>query len=94
MNQLEDIHYIAERYLSDLQAVAEGKLAPPKPIYIPHVHIIRGNIPGLFCGFKTNTKTPVWAHESRFAKRIRHDEHTQWLNALEALGEPVVAIWA
>lgn len=92
---VDDIHYIAERFLAELAAVGEGKLEEPqKKPFVPHVYIIRGTTPHLFCGFKNNTKTPVWAHDFRFAKLIRHEEHPEWLDALEKLGEPSLAVWA
>jgi hypothetical protein len=92
--KLEDIHYVAERFLQDPWA-KEPHTMIVREEDVEHLQVIlaRDVAPRFFCGTKLNGMQPVWAHEARFAKPLPRAHAETWQEVLEAKGHTTVAMW-
>lgn len=94
MSELDTIHYVAERYLANLQLLAEDVEASKRPIPPPMVYLLRMNAPRYFAGFKGDTNRPVWSYDAKYAKVVKHSDHPLFLEALARIGETIFGMWA
>jgi hypothetical protein len=72
MNELENIHYVAERFIKDYKAEQDAVYTTAAiERGMLQVNLVRHNAPEYFCGFKGgNTERPVWSHDIKYAKSI------------------------
>ena len=90
MNKLNDIHYIAEKFLQDhLASEAHTLLAERQLQEEQKVYIIRDRIPEYFVDFKSNGRKPIWSHDRRYAKMVAKVDFEMWAENIRSHGEDV-----
>lgn len=93
---LECIHYVAEKYLADLEACEANSLMTialeTAPIGILQVVLQRDRIPEYFCGLNKNG-IPIWSYDRQYAKSIDLDLVAIYTETLVELNEMVLPIW-
>lgn len=94
MSELDTIHYLAERYLADLQGIADAIEDSKRPAPPPNVYLLRMTTPRWFAGFRGDTNRPVWSYDVKYAKTVAHSDHLAFLDALARVGETIFGMWA
>ena len=93
----QDINYVAEQFLRDPWAKEADSFTTPQiefEISEAHVLLLRDRIPEYFVGYKMATRTPVFSHDIKLAKRIAESQRQHWEDALANDGVLVFPRWA
>jgi hypothetical protein len=78
-----DIHYIAEEFLKDPWAKDANTFTTPAMIEADtFVVLVREVTPKYFYEYKRSSRTPVFTHELRLAKRILEADASSWKYSL------------
>lgn len=90
---MEDINYIAEKFLEEHVACEAHTLMTERIVNgMLQVILMRAERPQYFCGFKPSG-TIVWAYDYKLAKSINYADVEQWVEALIRRGVFVLPIW-
>jgi hypothetical protein len=96
MNRKENlacIHYVAEKYLADLEACEANALTTERiERGCLQILLLRDRSPEYFCGLNQNG-IPVWSYDVKYAKSIDLVQINVWTETLVELGEFVMPIW-
>lgn len=81
MSKLDEIHYIAERFLENYEAEQAQEFTTMSiERGMLQVILVRDKMPEYFCGFREgDTHRPVWAHDPKYAKSIDLAESDTYL---------------
>jgi hypothetical protein len=82
-----DIHYIAEEFLKDPWARHANTFTTSSLIEADtYVVLVRATTPKYFYGYKRSSRTPVFTHDLKLAKRILDVESHTWQDSLASDG--------